>query len=133
MQDYYYKCHLYHCPVARLTSKQVFEELLEGLPPHIGMTIASAPLLCVISSDKTDFVGYSGAIIIKQSHLAFHAYPEEARLDIFLHSCQSFEPSLATAYVCQLFGSTDARVTYTVEQQPMPEQQWVSSESQIAT
>jgi S-adenosylmethionine/arginine decarboxylase-like enzyme len=133
MQDYYYKCHLYHCPVARLTSKQVFEELLEGLPPYIGMTIASAPLICEVASDKTTFVGYSGAIIIMQSHLAFHAYPEEARLDIFLHTCQRFPPARATTYVCQLFGTTDARVTYTEEQQPMPEQRWVSPVATVET
>jgi S-adenosylmethionine/arginine decarboxylase-like enzyme len=111
-----YFCDLYHCREDLLTAEYELGRLLKGLALEIGMEAVSEPLICRIASAKFPDVGYSGSIIIAQSHCNFHCYLPECRVEIAIDSCQLFDPRRATAYVARFFSADSSETTFTVQE-----------------
>jgi S-adenosylmethionine/arginine decarboxylase-like enzyme len=115
-----YRCYLLNCRDGILTDEDALSRFLEVMPTEIGMTKVSAPLVVPVASDKTPYVGYSGCIVISTSHVAFHSYPEFARMEILIYSCQTFDSARATEFARQYFGATGADTIFTEEQVMWP-------------
>lgn len=115
-----YRCSLLNCQDGILTDVGALARFLEVMPAEIGMTKVSAPLVVPVASDKTPYVGYSGAIIISTSHVAFHSYPEFDRMEILVYSCQTFDSAHATEFARHYFGATGADTSFTEEQVAWP-------------
>lgn len=111
-----YLCDLYHCREELLTVEGVFKRLLRELALEIGMEAVSEPLICRIASERTPYAGYSGSLIIKQSHINFHGWTHERRVEISIDSCQPFDAGRATAFVSRFFGASACETTYTVQE-----------------
>jgi len=110
-----YRCYLQNCQEGILQDEGALARFLEVMPTEIGMTKVSAPLVVPVASDKTPYVGYSGCIVISTSHVAFHSYPEVARMEILIYSCETFDRAHATEFARQYFGATGADTTFTEE------------------
>lgn len=111
-----YFCDLYHCREDLLSAEHELGRLLKGLALEIGMEVVSEPLICRIASAKFPYVGYSGSIIIAQSHCNFHCYLPECRVEIAIDSCQLFDPGRATAYAARFFDASSSETTFTVQE-----------------
>ena len=77
---------------------------LTDLVGRIGMRILAGPLVAEENGDPMHR-GWSGVIILYESHAAIHTYPElgQAFLDIF--SCKPYEVELVKEILSESFGS----------------------------
>lgn len=119
-----YLCDHYGCQEALLTDPVALARLLSDLASEIGMEAVSEPLMAKIATDGVPFIGYSGSLIIKQSHANCHSYPQARRLEIAIDSCQQFDYRQATAYAAAFMGAGSSTMTYMV-------QEWSSQTTQV--
>jgi len=84
--------------------------LLNALVDRIGMRVLAGPLVGEENGDPTHR-GFSGVIILYESHTAIHTYPDlgEAFLDIF--SCKPYDAEMVGQVLREHLG------TYTVVEQ----------------
>ena len=54
--------------------------------------------------------GYTGAVIIAESHITIHTYPEKHFLAMDAFSCKPFDPGLVQARAIETFGILDPRI-----------------------
>ncbi len=48
--------------------------------------------------------GVSGFVLIAESHISIHTFPDRAYLSLDIFSCKDFDYQQAVAYVTELFG-----------------------------
>jgi S-adenosylmethionine decarboxylase len=70
------------CAVDRIQDPARMEALLEQLSADCGLTICSGPHLVPFTP-----VGLTGFVVLKESHVAFHTYPEARAVAFDLYSC----------------------------------------------
>lgn len=68
---------------------------LAELPAAIGMQAIGAPQLVYLENEPGSTPGISGFIILAESHLSFHTWPEREYVSLDLYSCRSFDTDLA--------------------------------------
>jgi S-adenosylmethionine decarboxylase len=120
---YLYQCVLKGCQPEILSDEKLLLRLLYELPEHIKMHRISVPMITAVSSEKTDYVGYSGFVLISESHIAFHTWPEHFLCELTIVSCKSFSAQQATNFACQLLQTTFADplfLTQEVNTLPVP-------------
>jgi S-adenosylmethionine decarboxylase len=66
-------------------------KLIEGLVRITKSAPVGKPVIKKISSPKYNFSGYSILQIIKESHIAFHTWPEYNYLAIDIFSCKKIQ------------------------------------------
>jgi S-adenosylmethionine decarboxylase len=66
-------------------------KLMEGLVRITKSAPVGKPVIKKISSPKYNFSGYSILQIIKESHIAFHTWPEYNYLAIDIFSCKKIQ------------------------------------------
>ena len=87
----------------KLASQELVRELLDRIPDAIGMTKISTPHVQRYVGDKPVDWGVSGFVLIAESHITIHTFPDRdlAWVDIF--SCKGFDAELATHVVQDAF------------------------------
>jgi S-adenosylmethionine decarboxylase len=108
-----YQAVLFGCPESLLTDEDGMREFLTDLAREIEMDTVSSPEVRRIVSDKAPHVGLSGFVIIVQSHIACHSWPEIGTLHITIDSCLPFDGQKATSFSCERFQATSASTSYT--------------------
>jgi S-adenosylmethionine decarboxylase len=104
----------YGCNASRLASIEVVYEYLEMMPDLIQMTRVMPPYAFKFwpkPGRPDDEQGISGFVIIAESHISVHTYPERAMdedrpsllIDIF--SCRDFDVGLAERHTAAFFGA----------------------------
>ncbi|MEX0786926.1 MAG: S-adenosylmethionine decarboxylase [Dehalococcoidia bacterium] len=79
----------------KLASEQLVRELLDGYPDSIGMTkIAPAHVQQYVGSKPEDW-GVSGFVLIAESHIAIHTFPDRGYVWIDIFSCKGFDVETA--------------------------------------
>ena len=96
---------MYGCDKRKLSSVQVVSQFLDGLPAKIGMTKIIPPYVFEYRGIKPEDWGVSGVVLIAESHIAIHTYPEKnyASFDVF--SCNEFDADLVAKIVVEMFGA----------------------------
>lgn len=66
---------------------------LRDLPPRIGMHILMPPVVLEASDMGTGFDtgGYTGVVIIAESHISIHTFPGKGFFTMDVYSCSNFE------------------------------------------
>ena len=85
-------------------TKQMVSCFLSQCPGEIDMEIICGPMVV----EKEDFV--AGIVIIAESHIAVHATPRLAYVDIF--SCKSFDVAHARLYTLEALGLTQLECSF---------------------
>jgi S-adenosylmethionine decarboxylase len=100
MADYH------HCPADLLASPERIEAVMRGAAEACGATIVNSVF------HHFNPHGVSGAVIIAESHLAIHTWPEYgyAAVDIFTCGTQ-VDPEAAVVYLATHLGAGDHAVT----------------------
>jgi len=102
----------YECNREKLADLDVIYAYLEELPDRIEMTKISPPFVTRYTAGKPEDWGISGFVIIAESHISIHTFPEKLYLSVDVFSCKPFDPEVAIRITKEWFeiGRVDYRV-----------------------
>jgi len=81
-------------------------ELLLNLPDEIGMTRITQPYVFRYRGVVPEDWGITGMVIIAESHVSVHTFPEHKRFHLDVFSCKPFDAEAAMRLVEQRLGVT---------------------------
>jgi S-adenosylmethionine decarboxylase len=88
----------------RLSSESSIHELLSNFPARLNMNIIMSPKTMTYSGgDIPEDSGVSGFVIIAESHIAIHTFPEKGFFTLDIFSCKPFEIKEAIEFICHHF------------------------------
>ncbi len=93
------------CDVSKLSDAQLVYDVLNQLPEKIGMTRMTLPYVVKWQDKWAEIPGYSGFVMIAESHISIHTFPQERYVFIDLFSCREFDIETAKAYLIEAFGA----------------------------
>lgn len=96
----------YGCDKERLTDLNLIYRILEELPARIGMTKIMPPYVFKYSGLKPEEWGLSGFVLIAESHISIHTFPEKSMASIDVFSCKAFDTEYAAEYLKSSFSMT---------------------------
>jgi len=93
-----------------LSNETLLSSLLDVFPGEIQMTKIAPPYVLRYVGEKPEDWGISGFVLIAESHIAIHTFPDRgyAWCDIF--SCKAFEAEGAVDRIKEVFGLQEATV-----------------------
>ncbi|MBK9142648.1 MAG: adenosylmethionine decarboxylase [Candidatus Melainabacteria bacterium] len=88
----------YGCPREKLADLNALSTMLDAYPKRLDMTKIMPPYVFTYHGSVEDDWGVSGVILIAESHISIHTFPDKgfATLDIF--SCREFDVEDAIDY-----------------------------------
>jgi S-adenosylmethionine decarboxylase len=75
----------------KLASEELVRELLDRYPGDIGMTKITAPHVQRYIGDKPQDWGVSGFVLIAESHITIHTFPDHGLVWCDIFSCKGFD------------------------------------------
>lgn len=54
--------------------------------------------------------GVSGVVIISESHLTIHSFPEHGYASVDVYTCGDLDPTVAAKYIAEALGSTSSEL-----------------------
>lgn len=97
----------YECDPGRLADLEHIYDFLDRAPDVIGMTKIMPPYVFKfhpLPPHPPEDAGISGFVIIAESHISIHTYPERAFLSADFFSCKAFPVAMAIDFLVQHFG-----------------------------
>ena len=94
----------YGCPHENLTDLDRIYEFLNQCPDLIHMTKIMPPYAFKYSGKVPEDWGLSGFVLIAESHISIHTFPEKGYLSIDVFSCKDFDVQTAVAFATKVFG-----------------------------
>jgi S-adenosylmethionine decarboxylase len=91
------------CNYEKLTDIKLLTRLLDNLPEKMGMTKVMPPYVFEYRGEVADDWGLSGIIIIAESHLAFHTFPDKGFVTVDIFSCKDFDVRTAVQEIVNTF------------------------------
>ncbi len=78
-----------------LESEELIYDLLNHYPSQIGMTKVAPPQVFRYVGSKPEDWGVSGFVLIAESHISIHTFPERRYINIDIFSCKDFDSEQA--------------------------------------
>jgi len=79
----------------KLADENLVRAFLDLCPSAIGMTKIAPPHVCRYSGAKPEDWGISGFVLIAESHISAHTFPEHGYLWVDVFSCKTFDAEAA--------------------------------------
>jgi S-adenosylmethionine decarboxylase len=89
-----------------LSSEELVRSLLDTYPAEINMTKISEPFVLRYVGEKPEDWGVTGFVIIAESHIAVHTFPDHGYVWVDVFSCKEFEADNAADRIIEAFGLT---------------------------
>jgi S-adenosylmethionine decarboxylase len=105
---------LYGCDRHILSNETLIRSVLDEYPAHVEMEKVSPVHLYQIETSNPLDAGLSGFVVIAQSHISLHAWPEYGEVDIDICSCKEFSREDAIAFAKQMFQTDDIEAHFVV-------------------
>jgi len=105
---------LYGCDRQLLSNKPLVSRVLEEYPARVDMEKVSPVHLYQIETSNPLDAGLSGFVVIAQSHISLHAWPEYGEVDIDICSCKEFSQVDAIAFAKEMFQTDDVEAHFVV-------------------
>lgn len=83
--------------------------LLNLYPSQIGMTRISPPQVSKYIGSKPEDWGVSAFVLIAESHISIHTFPERSYINIDIFSCKEFDAELVISDLQEKFGLAEVR------------------------
>lgn len=104
----------YNCKFERLMDMQLCYDVLENLVKLAAMRKITEPYLIKAEGNETlggkDPGGFSGFVIIQESHVSIHTFARRGFVTIDLYSCKSFKSEGIVEYLKKTFETDDVSV-----------------------
>lgn len=84
-------------------------QLLDAYPSQIGMTKISPPQVSKYIGSKPEDWGVSGFVLIAESHISIHTFPERSYINIDIFSCKEFDAEQTVRDLQQQFCLAEIR------------------------
>lgn len=105
---------LYGCDRQLLTDEPRVRRTLDEFPARVQMERVSPVHLYQIDTSNPLDAGLSGFVVIAQSHISLHAWPEYGEVDIDICSCKEFSQEDAIAFAKEMFQTDDVEAHFMV-------------------
>lgn len=92
-------CELSGCALESLNNVELVRETLLAAAVYAGATIVTQ------SFHKFEPQGVSGVVVISESHLSIHTWPERGYAAMDFYTCGNIDPRLAMSYCAEAFGA----------------------------
>lgn len=96
---------MYGCDKSKLSSVEAVSKFLDELPAKIEMTKIIPPYVFKYSGIKPEDWGVSGIVLIAESHIAIHTYPDKNYASFDAFSCKDFDTEMVAKIVMEAFGA----------------------------
>ena len=100
---------LHGCDKKKLSDYDYVYRILDTMPGLLGMNKFATPQLTSVPSpgkDSFDRGGLTGFVILIESHMAIHTFPEDSYASFDIFSCKDFDIDFAVKSLMKLLGST---------------------------
>ena len=105
----------YGADPAKLSDEALVFRFLDEYPGVIGMTKVAPPQVYSYTGKVPDDWGVSGFVIIAESHISVHTFPDKGYLNIDIFSCNDFDVSASLDDVKTTFGVVGEVKTWTMD------------------
>ncbi|HEY7976051.1 MAG TPA: adenosylmethionine decarboxylase, partial [Ktedonobacterales bacterium] len=95
------------CNTQKLADRILVEQVLNEYPTAIGMTKIGGPYMFEYQAPDPAYSGVSGLVVIAESHIAIHTFPELDYFTLDIFSCKNFDHELAIRYIKDAFEVTE--------------------------
>jgi S-adenosylmethionine decarboxylase len=93
----------YGCPKEPLANLGVVSQALDDYPAQLDMTKIMPPYVFTYHGTVEDDWGVSGIVLIAESHISIHTFPDKGFVTLDIFSCREFEIEAAIEYFCSVF------------------------------
>ena len=90
-----------------LGNAEIIHDFLRDYPDKIGMTRVAPPQVYTYRGQKPRDWGLSGFVLIAESHITIHTFPERGYVNIDIFSCKEFDAEASLTVVKRLFGLSE--------------------------
>src|SRR3989338_1972227 len=94
---------MYGCNKKKLKDVNFVHNFLTELPALMGMTRIMPPYVFSYSGLKPEDWGVSGIVLIAESHLSVHTFPEKGYASVDIFSCKEFDVEAASDIIASKF------------------------------
>ena len=92
------------------TNYEYVYEVLDKMPNHLGMTKMELPHIVKWLDKGAKIPGISGFVMIAESHISIHTFPEMNYIFMDIFSCREFDVEKTIQWVKDRFKVTDIKV-----------------------
>ncbi|MFP3869684.1 MAG: adenosylmethionine decarboxylase [Syntrophobacteria bacterium] len=112
--EYGFGMHLmvdgYGCDRQRLEDFSLIYNFLSEYPSHMKMTKIMPPYVFRYDAKNPEDWGISGFVLIAESHISIHTFPEKDYLSLDIFSCKDFDADRAISHVNRMFAVEKSEV-----------------------
>jgi len=112
--EYGFGMHLildgYGCDRQRLEDISLIYNFLSEYPAQIKMTKIMPPYVFRYDPENPQDWGISGFVLIAESHISIHTFPEKNYFSLDIFSCKNFDSEQAISYVSNLFATEKSEI-----------------------
>ena len=94
----------------KLQDEELVSRFLDEYPSAIGMTKIISPQVYTYRGKTPEDWGLSGFVLIAESHISIHTFPDRGYVNIDIFSCKEFDPAASLGDVKATFSLADVRV-----------------------
>jgi S-adenosylmethionine decarboxylase len=99
----------YRGDVGKMWDVELIRSFLTNCPDSLDMTRITEPRVLRYDAPKVEDAGVSGFVIIAESHISIHTFPNRNYVNIDIFSCQAFDHDQALQEVKTLFQLDEAK------------------------
>jgi S-adenosylmethionine decarboxylase len=93
----------YGCPKDSISDLTKVSDFLDALPTQLDMTKIMPPYVFKYSGAVPDDWGVSGVVLIAESHISVHTFPDKGFVTLDIFSCREFDVESAIENFCGYF------------------------------
>lgn len=99
------------CPTEKLADVGLIYNVLEELPARLLLSAISSPSVFKYNGKEIGDGGVTGVVLVEDSHISVHTFPERGRAFIDIFSCRDFNTDQAKDFLLAAFAARDHELT----------------------
>lgn len=100
-----------NCDHEVLDDANLLYDLLDTLPKKLRMRSMIKPYIVkTLGNNKRDPGGWSGFVLIEESHISFHTFVKRKFVTVDIYSCKKFDIVLASKYLTKFFKTENPEI-----------------------
>jgi len=99
----------YGSDVEKLRDRDLLYEFLDIYPAALGMTKITEPKVLAYVGKVPEDWGLSGFVVIAESHISVHTFPDRLYINVDIFSCKQFDVCKALEDVKRVFALRDVK------------------------
>ncbi len=102
---------MYNCDPISLNDKKLVKRVLNELPKKLHMKALISPRVVFAQPNgKKDPGGWSGFVIIQESHISIHTFIKRRFVTVDVYSCKQFDDKSTVKYFMETFRTKDSEI-----------------------